>query len=275
MGWSKRQQALVFPREHGAWGMLLVPLATGAAVGLLEGGRALPLAPFTAAVLALFWLRTPVESWAAATPVRAQTAAEFRLVRRASLVLGMVALAALAAVFWGGRHQRLLWIGGAAAVAFLVQALVKKTWRQARAGSQMVGAAGLSAVAPAAYYLATGGLTLTAWSLWAANFLFAVNQIQFVQLRIHAARPLEEGKRLALGRGFLSGQIMLMALLAAAIELRVLSGWACLAFVPVLARGFAWFGRKPEPLAIRRVGITELGYAAGFGLLLILGFHFG
>ena len=39
----ERRRALVVPREHGAWGMLLVPLATGAAVGLLAGGRVAPV----------------------------------------------------------------------------------------------------------------------------------------------------------------------------------------------------------------------------------------
>src|SRR5260370_6250043 len=38
-----RRQSLIFPREHGAWGILLVPLVTGASVGLLAGGRAWPL----------------------------------------------------------------------------------------------------------------------------------------------------------------------------------------------------------------------------------------
>ena len=51
-----RLRTLVVPREHGAWGMLLVPLATGAAAGLMRGGQALPLAIFTTAAMAVFWL---------------------------------------------------------------------------------------------------------------------------------------------------------------------------------------------------------------------------
>ena len=51
----------------------------------------------------------------------------------------------------------------------------------------MVGAAGLTSTAPAAYYVVTGYLDITAWALWAANLLFAINQIQFVQIRIHAS----------------------------------------------------------------------------------------
>src|SRR5690242_16476759 len=102
LGAAERRRSLVVPREHGAWGILLVPLVTGAAAGLLAGGGARNLALFSIAALALFWLRTPVESWVGATPVRARTAAELRLVRGASLILAGVAAVALVALFQGG-----------------------------------------------------------------------------------------------------------------------------------------------------------------------------
>ena len=62
MSTALRQKSLIIPREHGAWGILLVPLVTGAVVGLAAGGSGLSLAPLTVAVLTLFWLRTLVES---------------------------------------------------------------------------------------------------------------------------------------------------------------------------------------------------------------------
>ena len=42
--------------------MLVIPLLTGGAVGHFDGGRLLPVFLLTLAVLALFWLRTPLES---------------------------------------------------------------------------------------------------------------------------------------------------------------------------------------------------------------------
>src|ERR1035438_10794329 len=71
---NARHKALVIPREHGAWGMLLVPLATGAVASLrsnVNGGGTLAL--FIVAAMSLFWLRTPVESWLGASPIKAQT----------------------------------------------------------------------------------------------------------------------------------------------------------------------------------------------------------
>ena len=87
MNVAGRRRSLVFPREHGAWGILLVPLVTGASAGLLAGGRAGPLAPLSIAVLALFWLRTPVESWMGTAPVRVRTGSELELVRNAAVAL--------------------------------------------------------------------------------------------------------------------------------------------------------------------------------------------
>lgn len=49
-----------------------------------------------------------------------------------------------------------------------------------------------------------GQLDLIAWSLWAANLLFAINQIQYVQLRIHAAHTTNRSEKLSAGRWFLN-----------------------------------------------------------------------
>src|SRR5207244_12990037 len=77
---AQRVRALIVPREHGAWGILLVPLATGAIVGLLSNGRVFPLVLLTLLALALFWLRTPVEGLLGTSPMRVQTEAERRIV---------------------------------------------------------------------------------------------------------------------------------------------------------------------------------------------------
>jgi hypothetical protein len=266
-----RNRPLIIPREHGAWGILFVPLLAGAAVGLLEGGGGGSLVPFSIVALALFWLRTPAESWAGAASIRARTPREIQLVRNAALLLGMAAAGGLIWLFWEGRNRALVWIGCAAGISFLIQSLVKRRWRSARGITQMVGAAGLTATAPAAYYVVTGNLDATAWSLWAANLLFAINQIHFVQLRIHAAHAANRREKLAIGRRFLIGQTLLVALIIAACAGHVFRWYATLAFMPVLVRGFAWFASPPEPLAIQALGRRELFYACIFGLLLVIG----
>jgi len=271
---ATRRRSLVVPREHGAWGILLVPLFTGAAVGLLEGGRAAPLLPLTLLALSLFWLRTPVESWLGAANVRARSESEFQLVRKWSFCLAAVSVAGLAWLFSETAPQGFLWIGAAAAAAFAAQALVKRFWRTARTAAQIVGAAGLASTAPAAYYAATGRLDGAAGALWAANVLFASNQIQFVQTRLHALHAVSPRDKFAAGRAFFAGQLVLLTVLISACAAGLFRWYAAIGFLPLLMRGFAWFGEGSKPLAIHAVGKRELLYACLFGILLAAGFHF-
>lgn len=264
---QSRLRALVVPREHGAWGMLLVPLASGAAVGLARGGQALPLGFFVAAALAVFWLRTPAESWLGTSPLRAQTAAERRLALSFALALSAFAASMFAGLFWDGRNRDLLPLGAIAGLAFAAQALLKKR-RRLRMLAQVCGAIGLTATAPAAYCVVHGRFDAVAAALWLANWLFAGDQIHFVQLRIHAARAQTIGERLRRGRVFLAGQIVLAAVLLTAAKFVILPWPALLAFLPVLARGMAWFIRPAQPLAVRRLGWSELAHSLAFGALL-------
>jgi len=272
---NRRLGSLIAPREHGAWGLLLVPLVTGGAIGLLSGGSGLPLIALTVAALALFWLRAPLESWLGTGLVRAQTQQERRSVGITILILATTAGLSLVSLFWQGRNHALLLLGLAAMAAFVVQGFLRKLGRQTRMLSQVVGTIGLTVTAPAAYYVATGQLNRDAWALWLANFLFAGNQIHFVQLRIHSARISSWRERLERGRGFLVGELSLATVLLFAWRFRLLPGLAVLAFVPLLVRGVAWFFERQTSLVVRRLGWTELGHAVVFGVWLIVGFHVG
>ena len=98
-----------------------------------------------------------------------------------------------------------------------------------------------------------------------------VNQIHFVQLRIHAARAAGRRQKLALGWGFLAGQAVLIAVICAACAASLFPWYAALAFLPILIRGFAWFATRPGPLAIHALGKSELLYGCIFGILVVIG----
>jgi hypothetical protein len=158
---------------------------------------------------------------------------------------------------------------------FVAQGILRTLGRHTRMLSQIVGTLGLTVTASAAYYVVTGQLDRDAWLLWLANFLFAGNQIHFVQLRIHSARVSGWSQKFACGHSFLTGQVLMAAALVFAWRLRLLPGLAALAFLPLLVRGMAWFFERRKPLAVRRLGWTELAHAAIFGIWLVAGFHFG
>jgi len=263
---------LIAPREHGAWGLLFVPLITGAAVGLLDGGNGLPVVAFAVAAFTLFWLRTPLETWLGTGLIHAQTSHERRVVGITIVILGKIAAAALLSLLWHGRNRQLLLLGLIAMAAFAGQSLLRKLSRQSRMLSQIVGTVGLTVTAPAAYYVATGELNRTAWALWIANLLFAGNQIHFVQLRIHSAKLSGWREKLKSGRSFLAGEVLMTAALVCAWRWQLLSALAALAFLPLLVRGSLWFFESSSPLRVRRLGWTELAHAAVFGVLLIAGY---
>ena len=188
-----RQRSFIVPREHGAWGILLVPLLTGAFVGLRAGGSA------AGSRLSAF---SPSHCSGCEPPSRAgpgrRPFARERLAN--SALFGMLLRFSRAGVrrvrlaVLGMAESGLLWIGAAAAMHFFFSPRLKRVWRGARTAAQMIGAAGLTSTAPGAFYVVTGRLDAAAWTLWAANLVFAMNQIQFVQLRIHAARVASRGE---------------------------------------------------------------------------------
>ena len=275
MAQKERRRALVVPREHGAWGMLLVPLATGAAVGLLAGGHVASVLLLTAAVLVLFWLRTPVESWLGTSAVRVQTRQERRLVCGVILPLATIAGVTLSALFWRGNNRGLIWLGMIVSAAFAAQMFLKRMGRTTRMAAEVVGALALTSSAPAAYCAATGRIDARAWALWLLSWLFAADQIHFVWLRIRGARAAGLSEKFMLGWSFLAGQILLGGMLALAGHFNWLPELTLLAFAPVLFRGFTWFVKRPRPIVVWRLGWTELAHSLIFGVLLTVAFSFG
>lgn len=268
----ERRNALVLPREHGAWGLLLVPMVTGAGIAFLSSAHILPFISLLIASLSLFWLRTPVESLLGTSAMRAQTQSERRLVICVISGLAAVATLALGSLLWGGRNPLLWWIGVAAGVAFVAQALLKKLGRRMRMASEIIGTIGLTASAPAAYYVITGHFDIMGWVLWIANLAFAGDQVHYVQLRLHTAKVAGLGGKLSRGWGFAAGQAALTAALTIACVSGLLPRFASLAFAPLLFRGWFYFLQKPGPLVVRKLGWSELAQAIVFCVLLIAAF---
>lgn len=269
---SSRMRSMVIPREHGAWGMLLVPLATGAVVATRTGVNGAALTLFTVAALSLFWLRTPLESRLGTSAIKARSEHERRIVSRTIAAIAALSLASIAGLLWAARNRGLLAIGAIAALAFALQAAVKKLGRKGRMPAQIVGAIGLTSTAAGAYYVATGRLDRIAIVLWLANWLFAADQIHFVQVRIHSSRAVSFDERVQLGLPFLLGQVALIGVVLACCRYGFFPTTIALAFLPVLLRGTWWFVRKRQSLDVHRLGFTELRQSLLFGALLCAAF---
>ncbi len=274
-GHRERRRALILPREHGAWGLLLVPMVTAAGVAFRENTHVIPILLLLTAALSLFWLRTPVESLLGTSAMRAQTQDERKAVSVVIVGLGAVTAVVLGALLWAGRNPYLWLIGGAAGVAFLGQALLKKLGRSARMVSEMVGTIGLTSSAPASYYVISGRFGATAWMLWVANLIFAGNQIHYVQLRIHTAKVEGAAAKFAKGWTFALGQVVMVAVLGFVCWRGLMPWIALIAFAPILLRGWIYFFQGPRPLLVRQLGWNELKQAIAFCVLFIAAFALG
>jgi hypothetical protein len=253
--------------------MLLVPLATGAVLGRPGADRIVLLLLLAVAALGLFCARTPLEAWLGISPCRVQNPRERRVILHSIYIYTSVSLGALAILLWQIRSSGLFLVGAAAATAFLVQAILKSRGRQTRMAAQLVGSIGLTATAAAAYYVASGRLDTTALVIWAANWVFAANQILYVQTRIRSARATTFDERLTQGKWLILGEIVMALALVLAWRKGWLPNLALLAFAPVLWRRLSWFFSSASRLQIRRLGVSELIHAVIFAALLIAGFQ--
>jgi hypothetical protein len=233
-------------------------------------GAALSL--FIVTAMSLFWLRTPVESLLGTSAIKAHTDEERALVMKAIAGIGALAAASATALLWNGHSRGLLIIGAIAGLAVAVQAGVKKLGRKGRMPAQVIGAVGLTSTAAGAYYVATGRLDHIAIALWVANWLFAGDQVHFVQLRIRSSRVAGFRDKLALGLPFFAGQAALLGVVVIACHARFFPAFVWLAFIPVLLRGTYWFGRGRQPLDVHKLGFSELAQSLTFGGLLCVAF---
>ena len=243
------------PREHGAWGILLVPFAT--AVGV-AGKWNLPVALLLASVLCFYLARTALLK-ALASPGRA-------------VVNWLVVLPALAMLFalplvlvW-----KLWWLVAFAAAGAAVGC--RKTSH--RLPGQLVAVAALTLTAPAAWYAATGRLCTPALQLWLLNALYFAGGVFYVKMHVAAAvqhQPVPTvAAKLRLGRPVLAFHLLLLATL---IGLAV-GGWIpavlLLAYVPILGRAVAGVARLSPVLRIKRLGWTEVAYSIGYAVSLVV-----
>ena len=113
-------------------------------------------------------------------------------------------------------------------------------------------------------------MDVRALALWGANWLFAANQILFVQLRLHAAKAEGVGNRLAAGWHALLGLGITLVVLFAAFEAGTMPRRAVLAYHPMILRNLWWYFQKPRPLNVHRLGIRELISALVFGAIFII-----
>lgn len=247
------------PREHGAWVMLLVPLATG-----LVAAR--PVEPVAATALVV----------AAIAAFLAQNVAALLLRPRAPRglaawlgIYGALLAGAGGVLLLGPGREALLALAapGLALFALHLRAQagpVRDRLDRSGAG-QILTAAVLALSGPAAWAVTRGGLGWEAAALWGTFFLGFTSGIVHVNMRLAAVKvrtAFDRRTRWGLGREVVAYHAAL-ALVALATASLHPTGWMlALAVAPYVARGLAAAWRlAPGVPSFKRIGLAEAALA--------------
>lgn len=263
---------LLVPREHGSWGLWLLPLISGAIVGYVLGphAAAAPVFWFGLAATSAFLIYQPLESLLGLSLVKMRSQ---RQQRTALLWIIALTIAAVCSVLELLHLQRfmVLLIGVVASGCFGVRSLLGRS-RRVRVLKQLIGALGLTSTAAGAYYSATGRMDRMALLLWLASWLFAVGQIEYVQLRLRSAqlRSSRQKARSSLPVSIFHVVAMCVAIIAGLAHVApLLLG---LTFTPAVIRLAVWVVSPWRPLGVHILGISELLQGVLFNALLVNAF---
>ncbi|MDX1614368.1 MAG: YwiC-like family protein [Candidatus Promineifilaceae bacterium] len=258
---------LILPAEHGSWSWLLVPFL----VGVLASkewtvGSTLVLA----GGLAAFLLRQPAAAWMRIRSGRGRRSQE-PVARAWALSLGLAAALTLLGLLVLD-YTQLVWLLPPMVVIFLFYLLV--AWRR-RASlrslwMELLGAAALAAMAPAAYGAGAGVLDRAAWVLWALMAGQNVLGVVYVRLRLADTHGRSVNRS-----GVLAAHAGGLALVTAAAAIGITPWLAVLPFLGFLARA-VWAVSEVHPVSnIKRFGFGEVGVEILGGLLVAMGYWLG
>ena len=234
------------PREHGAWGILLIPFAT--AVGI-SGIIDLKIALLLLSVLSFYVARTSyLRGHAIWTSVL--------------LAISVACVGPLLFVW------KLWWLAAFGAVAALLA--FRKTERSLM--MQLLAVGGLTLTAPAARYTAIGHLDSRALLLWLLNAFYFAGGVFYVKM--HVAAAMRRGDRkIRLGAPVLIYYTALSCVLLAMASRHLISFSVLTAYVTVVARALVGVMTLSPVLRIKRLGWTEVGHSLVYAVLLIVTMH--
>ena len=236
------------PREHGAWGILLIPFATAACISRTASA---PVLLLLVSVLCFYVARTSY--------------LKKNFTWMALLLFGSCAAAAPLLLWW-----HLWWLcafGGVGAVLAF-----RPTQRDVV--NEVVAVGGLTLTGPAAWYAASGRLDHMAFLIWALNTLYFVGGVLYVKLHIAAAIRRREFDGIGERFGFAWLTLAWYSVVLAVLVSTAFQGWipfaAVAAFAPTILRAIHGAARLSPRLRIKRIGWTEAGWSVVFGVLLVI-----
>lgn len=283
---TEHKTTWLFPREHGAWGILLVPYLTAVAIA---GGWTLPVLVGLAAVLLVFLARAPLELLFVPQSRGRPPGLTQQNVRRFALLYGLSAVACggLLVLIW--EFYLLLALAALAALLFGVR--VRAAWRGTERSwrAELAATSGLTLSALAGWVVSTGGISKTGILVWLLNWVFFASAMLYVKSRIRA-QMAQHRREVNDPSGFVVAfHLAVMLFVVALVSFRWASPLVAVPFALAAMRaGWALRLRPDFPtkagtdgdgsngaqrLSLRRLGWSEVALSLLFAGFLTLGFR--
>jgi len=258
------------PREHGGWGIVLIPFLTAVMIaGEVRG--AVWVALLT--VLAAFIARYPLELLLVPGLYRRAGSPERSRAHTFAWAYGLLATAmgVFLIAYW--RLYLLLPLGAIAVALFLLHVWAGREGEDRSLAMELAGTAGLTLSGLVGWVAATEGVDGTGLLVWALNCLFFCSGILYVKARLRSRLAVHRPD-LAAGSALMVGwHLVLVALVAAMVVWKWLSPVIVLPFVVAAARAIWGVRQGGRPFALRRLGWSEVGLSLFFAMFLTLGFR--
>jgi YwiC-like protein len=263
---------LLVPREHGSWGLWLLPLITGAVVAIAKhpGLSDTAIFWFCAASASAFLAYQPLEALLGVAPLKARSPEEKQLAATWIIFTGFIAVTCAMQLLIAGRGK-VLFFALLAGACFVARMLFSRL-RALRVIRQIIGALALSSTAAAAYYVISGEVDLTALVLWGANWMFAAGQIEYVQLRVRTANAHSRAEKARSGWKVYLLHLAMILVTVIASATGYVPALFTLVFVPAIARLVVWTISQPAKIDFYALGFSELLQGVLFSSLLIVSF---
>jgi hypothetical protein len=265
---------LRMPLEHGAWGLLLVPMTSAA---VLCAAWNLPLLLCILTAITLFLLRGSLD--ANLTYVKPPPSLWEAFLLPAHLVLAAVSFAGGTLLLIRYQRSQLLPLAFAGAVLFLLQQRIIAAHNQERTEkrsllAEMVGVVLLSLVVPAVWIAAAGRINVLCIQLWLLNIAFFLGGVLYVKFRVRGLLAKRQfgawGERLQFAWPVFVYHALLLFLLVSLVWFHSLSVFVMLAFVPGILRAGALLRELGARFPIKRLGWTEVAHSLIFAILLLI-----
>jgi hypothetical protein len=250
-----------FPREHGAWVMLTLPLILGSVVAGARLSAAWLLPPAVVLVFLAHYAAVPVAQRKMSGDQTPEGWTGRRLVWAAIyFVVASLLFAALVILMPGTNRTWLLLICGISMLCGAAYSAASCAKAGRLVSAELLGMTAMALSAPIMALAAGEPADIRLCGPAALAFAYSASTLSYVR----AYTGLQQGRRAAV-YGCMAAHLAILAALALLSRLGGLSPWWFLPFLLLVARTILGLARPPR--ALRSVGLREIWVAIGFALL--------